>query len=235
MASIIQTFVTTLTKPLHMFQQLKEEGPEAGISHSIYYVLTMGVVAGLITAIQGQFGPVPMIANEPMPKALVWASILIVPLVSLIGSFIGSFVVWILVTGAVFGSMAQYKSIYRVLAVLSTFSPISAILGIIPVAGTWLGIALNIYALVLMIRGVIIVMETKPVRTAVTLGVVFAILFVLGLVARQISDQQMAGIPSDFGDMGAFGDDFGSMSDAELDRELEALANQAKSGAKTAR
>lgn len=232
MSWFIATFIGTWALPFKQYQKLKEEGLEASIKPYVIYVLLVGVIAGLITAIGGQFGPPMTIAGEVMPKWMVWLSIVIVPLVSLIGSFVGSFIVWAIITGIVFGTLSQYKSIYRVLAILSAFSPVSALLGFIPVAGQYLGFALNLWAIVLMIVGVIIVLQTPPIRTAIVLGLVFAVIFAFVIAARVLANRQLTAGGPDFGEFDTLGNEEDNLTDEQLDKELEALANQAKEDAK---
>jgi hypothetical protein len=184
------------------------------------FVVIMGIVSGLITSILGSV--IPGAAVPGASKATIWLAALVVPIVSFLGSFIGAFIIWGLVDGILKGTATEYKTAYRLLALLAAFSPVSALLTMIPKVGQYLAVAVNIWATIVMIQGIIIVRETPKVRTWVTCGILFAFLFIVGLAARVAAQRQLAGGP-DFG--AGVGDNY---SASDLDKELENLANQAK-------
>lgn len=233
--NIIGKFVGMWTSPWKSIETLKSEGLDASIKPSLTFVVIMGLLAGIVTAIIGAFSPAPIVAGEIMPKWLVWLSIVIVPIASLIGSFLGAFLVWALVTGLLFGNATQYKSIYRILAALSAFSPVTAAIASIPKVGSYIAIGINIWALIILIKAIIVVLDTKPVRTAVTLGVAFGLLFLLGFLARISTENALrnqAGA-SDFGNMNDSFMNTAPQGTDDMGAKLDELANQAKDAAKT--
>jgi hypothetical protein len=180
----------------------------------------MGLISGIITAVVGMFLPP---AGATGTRAYVWLAVLVVPVVSFIGSFLGALIIWALVDGVLKGTMAGYGMSYKLIAVLAAFSPISAAVAPIPGVGQYLAIALNIWATIVMIIGIIAVRKTSVVRTWLVCGVLFAFLFLLGVFARIAAQRQFAGGPdlgAQFGEPAAAGDN--------LDAQLENLANQAQ-------
>jgi hypothetical protein len=152
------------------------------------------------------------------------------PNVSFIGSFVGAFIIWGLIDGFLRGTASQYKISYRLLAFLAAFSPVSALLSPIPKVGQYLAIAVNLWATIIMIRGIIIVRDTPSVRTWVICGILFALLFSIGVFARLAAQRQFqAGAPgfSDFAGEEDFGDE-GLTGTDDLDKQLESLAEKAK-------
>ncbi len=226
MNSIISRFVAMWARPFGVMNDVKMEGEDASIKPYIVFIVVMGLVSGLISAIEGMFVP-GAAAAAGGSKATVWLAVLVMPLVSFVGSFIAAFLIWWLTDGVLQGTKSQYKTAYRILAVLAAFTPIATLLGPIPKVGQYLAIAVNLWATIVMIKGIIIVRETPPVRTWVTCGILFIMLFVLGIFARVAAQRQLAGGPAGFGEFGGEpADELGATSD-ELEKQLQDLANKA--------
>ncbi|MFN0118380.1 MAG: Yip1 family protein [Elusimicrobiota bacterium] len=231
MGNIIGKFISAWLKPKAAMEEVKQQGADTSIKPAIIFVLVMGLISGLISAIMGTIFPNPLVAAS---KATTWLAVVIVPLVSVLGSFVGAFIIWGLVDGFLKGTASQYKTSYRLLAVLAAFSPLSALLAPIPKVGQALAIIINVWATLVMIYGITVVMETPKVRTWVICGILFAFLFTLGLLARFAAQQQIGNVPSlpDFeSSLGSATDTLGEESD-QLGRELENLTNQAKDAVK---
>lgn len=235
MNSLISKFMSVWLHPWQAMEGVKQEGENASIVPSMIFVVVMGLVSGLITSIWGTVLPA---AVPGATKATVWLATLVVPLVSFLGSFVGAFIIWGLVDGLLRGTSSQYKTSYRLLALLAAFYPVSSLLSGIPKVGQWLAIVINVWSTVVMIRGIIIVRDTAPVRTWVTCGILFSFLFTLGIFARMEAQRQLQNGPGGFNDFGAsdFGgpiDDLGATSD-NLEEQLQGLAEKAKANIKEA-
>lgn len=225
MSNLIGMFMSAWLSPWTAMQQIKEAGDTAEVKSSMSFVVVMGLISGLITAVIGVLTP----AAVAGPKWMVWLSIVIVPLVSFLGSFIGALIIWALVDGLLRGKSEQYWTSYRILALLAAFSPIAALLTAIPKVGQYLAIAVNVWATIVMIRGIIIVRNTPPVRTWITCGVLFSILFAIGVLARVAASQQaLGGAGFNEFDAGAFGDE-DLAANEDLDKQLQDLAEKAQS------
>ena len=162
----------------------------ANIKKYMMFVIVMGLVSGIITAVVGMFLPP---AGATGTRAYVWLAVAVVPIVSFVGSFLGAIIIWALVDGLLSGKMSEYGLSYKLIAVLAAFSPISAIVAPIPAVGQYLAIALNVWATIVMIIGIIAVRKTSVVRTWVVCGVLFAFLFLLDVFARIAAQRQFAG------------------------------------------
>lgn len=234
--NIVGKFISAWTRPFGAMNDVKMEGESASITPSIIFVVVMGLLNGLITAIIGTIKPSAAVAVGAS-KAMVWSAVLIMPAVALIGSFIAAFIIWGLIDGVLRGTMPQYKTAYRLLAILAAFSPVTALLAAIPgnitatiTIGQVLGFLVNIWATIVMIQGIIIVCDTPKVRTWVTCIVLFGFLFALGLMARVAANQQLqagGGLP-EFGAAGGATDDLALDEGDQLDKQLDSLADKAK-------
>lgn len=235
MNSLVSKFMVVWLHPWQAMNQVKEEGEQSSIVPAMIFVLTMGVLSGIITAIFGLV--LPSAAIPGASKATSLLAVIVVPLVSFIGSFIGAFIIWGIVDGILKGTTAEYKTAYRLLALLAAFSPVSALLSPIPKVGQYLAILVNIWATIVMIQGIVLVRETPKIKTWVTCGILFAALFTLGIFARVAAQRQaqLGGGFNDFNsaDFNAPTDDLGATSD-DLEKQLQELAEKAKAGEKPA-
>ncbi len=226
MNSFIGTFISVLFQPSRSMEGIKAQGQEASIKQAMIFVVIMGIISGIISTVWGFIVPPPQVTSGAVSKASLLLAIPLVPIVSFVLSFLGTFILWGLVHGLLKGSIAEYKTTYRIFALLAAFSPINSLLAPIPVAGQWLAIAINIWGIIILIKGVIIVFNTPVVRSWIFLGTIFILLFLMGLAFRNQAQQQFAAGPNFGAGEGAFGDDLGDGS--ALDKELEELANKAK-------
>src|SRR5581483_380873 len=126
MNSIVAKFIGTWFHPWQAMGMLKTEGEDASITPAMVYIVVLGIISGLITSLYGVF--LPSAAIPGTSKAAAWLALALVPAVSFVGSFIGAFIIWGLIDGWLKGTSAQYKTSYRLLAVLAAFSPVSALL-----------------------------------------------------------------------------------------------------------
>lgn len=231
MNNMIATFLNVLMRPWPTLAGLKAQGAQVTLKPAMLFIVVMGLLSGVISALWGVALPPAPVAAGQLGRWSALLAIPLVPVLTFVLSFIGTFVLWGLVEGFLRGSMVGYKTMYRIFALLAAFSPVSALVSPIPTVGPWLGLAINIWGIIVLIRGIIIVMDTPSTRTWTVLGLIFLFLLALGFVFRAETQRQLqsgAAFPELGG--GAFGDDLGD--DEALNRELEALANQAKEAAK---
>src|ERR1044071_4264925 len=233
MNSLINKFVSVLIHPWASMETVKSEGEAASLKSSMIFVIVMGLVSGVLTSIWGFVVPPSQVSSGEVTKLSLLLAIPLVPIVSFLLSFVGTFILWGLVHGLLKGTLGEYKTIYRIFALLAAFSPINSILAPIPKVGEWLAIGVNIWGIIVLIQGIVIVVETPKVRSWVILGVIFVVLFLLGLVFRNEAQRQLAGGSTlselGGGGKGAYGDDLGS--EEALNKELEDMANKAKAQA----
>jgi hypothetical protein len=230
MGNIVNKMLGVLLHPWESMGVVKSEGDGVGLKPSILFIVIVGVVSGVISSIWGFILPPPPVAAGEVSRWSILLAIPLVPLISFLLSFVGAFILWGLVLGFLKGSSADYRTMYRLFALLSAFSPLNALLSPIPTVGPWLGVAINIWGVVVLIRGIILVFSTPPVRSGVILGLIFLALLALGLVFRAETQRQLAGGP-DFAGLNT-GANFDDLGDEEaLNKELEEMANKAKAEA----
>lgn len=234
MGNLVGMFVGAWLHPWKTMEAIRAEGyadaPAGGglwanIKKYALFIVAMGLISGLITSIMGTIMPPPQATGN---KGLIWLMVVIIPLFSFLGSFLGALIVAALVDGLLSFKVQQYGLSYKLIAVLAAFSPVSALVAGIPVAvggatvGQILSIGLNLWATAVMVGGIIIVRRTPVVRTVVVCGLLFLFLLLLSIFARVASQRQLAGnanLGGGFSDNAGFGGD-------DLDRQLENLSSQ---------
>ena len=134
-SSIINDAIHVITNPVGFYRQMAKSG---GYAAPIVFVIVMAVIAGLMVAILSLFG-----ANMSAGTAIGLMAILIIPIMALIGSFIGAailFVIWKLL-----GSEESFESAYRCVAYSTAIIPITALMGLIPYLGSIIKLAWSTY------------------------------------------------------------------------------------------
>lgn len=138
-AAIPQTAIKVLTSPSAFFREMPKTG---GFIEPLVFALVMGIIGGLIQAVLGIVG-----LRFVTGAAMALASIILLPIFIVIGSFIGAailFVIWKLM-----GSQESYETAYRCGAYISALTPITTILGIIPFIGSPIGVVLMTFFIVI--------------------------------------------------------------------------------------
>lgn len=138
-SAIPQTAIKVLTSPAAFFREMPKTG---GFIEPLAFALVMGVIGGLIQAVLGVVG-LRFVAGA----AMALASIILLPIFIVIGSFIGAaimFVIW-----KILGSQESFETAYRCGAYITVLSPIVTILGIIPYLGSPIGIVLMTFFIVM--------------------------------------------------------------------------------------
>jgi len=223
MKSILGRFMSMWLHPWATMQGIKEEGEEAGIKFSMIFIVAMGLLSGLLTAVMGTVFPQPGFQGGAMA---LWIAAIAVPILSFIFSFIGAFILWgPFAFGFLKGTLNQYKTCYRLLATLTAFGPVSSLLAPLPKVGVFIGVVINIWALIVMIKGLMIVLETPKVRSII-LGVFLGGVIVMGLIFQSVALRQLQGGPGGAQTFGGL-DDL-NLDEDELNKQLEELAAEAR-------
>lgn len=171
-AEIPQKAVRIVTAPAEYFKELPKTG---GFVDPLIFAAIMGVVAGIIYAVFGILGLGYM-------KAGVVGSLLMIiyfPVGTVIIGFVTAailFVIWKLM-----GSQENYETSYRCMAYLMALSPIVALLGLIPYAGSIINMAIYVYYIVV----VSVQVHNLPSQKAwLIFGIIGGIFALLGLRAE---------------------------------------------------
>jgi hypothetical protein len=219
MNNMLQLFIGAWFRPWDTMRVVKEQPQETSIQPTVIYIVLIGLLSGIIAAVMGFVFPDARLAASGLPKWSVASSVLLLPLFYFVGSFLSAGIVWGIVVGFVRGNGSEYKTIYRLMAVPVAFYPISTLLAPLPWGGQWAAIAINIWATVVLIGGIVIVMDAPKVRTAVTFVLIFLAFIALAFLATLATRSQFPGQPL------AASDDL-NLKDEELDAQLDELLNK---------
>lgn len=236
MNNMLQLFIGAWMHPWRTMGMVKEQPQDTSIKPAIVYVVVVGLISGLITGLMGYAYPDPRLLAGGVTRSFALWSILLLPLFYAIGSFISATIVWGIVVGFVRGSMAEYKTIYRLLIVPVAFYPVSTLLAAVPPEWgllldnitQWIAVGINVWATAVLIGGVVIVMGTPKVRTIVTFVLIFLTFIALSFLMMFSMRSQIPGQPLTAGDFGA--GDF-DVSDEELDAQLDDMVGKGKNPA----
>ena len=134
---ILNNMKKIITNPVGFFQSMPKSG---GFVEPIIFMVSMGVVAGIIQALLGIVG----LFHTSFFGALSF--IIIVPVLATIFGFVGAailFVIW-----KIMGSQQSFETAYRCGAYTGGIVPISTVLSIIPFIGSLVGLVWMTYLLV---------------------------------------------------------------------------------------
>ncbi|MFK8049836.1 MAG: YIP1 family protein [Halioglobus sp.] len=170
---IVETAKRVITDPTEFYQSM---APTGGYGNPIVFVVVLGVAGGLIGSIWALFG-----AGPAAGFASGLASIIMLPVFMVIGSFIAGlilFVIWKLM-----GSTYGYETAYRCVAFSMAILPVVAVVGLIPYLGQ---ILQTVWACWLMYIASIQVHKIN----AGTAKIVFAVLAALTLFSNVSTEYQ---------------------------------------------
>ncbi len=179
-SSVINDAMHVITNPVGFYRHMAKSG---GYAAPIVFVIVMAVIAGLMVAILSLFG-----ANMSAGMAIGFMAILIIPIMALIGSFIGAailFVIWKLL-----GSEESFETAYRCVAYSTAIIPITASLGLIPYLGSIIKLAWSTY---LIYVASVEVHNLKAGTAMAVFGVLGSLMLLIALsgerAARSLSGQ----------------------------------------------
>jgi hypothetical protein len=172
-----------LVNPKSYFSTMKTTG---GLGEPVIKALIYGAIAGIISFIWsllhlggGMFGGGVGI------MILIWTII-----GAVIGLFIGA-VVTLIISSICKGS-TDFEANARVTAAVMVIMPISALLGFItgfsPIAGSIVGLAVNVFALYLFYHGLVEALKANPATTKIVMYVligIFVLFMLIGFGARR--------------------------------------------------
>jgi len=139
-AAMPQTAISVITSPAAFFREMPKAG---GFGDPLLFMIIMGGVSGLVQAIVGILG---LKAGIGFGMAIL--SVILYPILFGVLGFIGAALLYLL--WKLMGSQESYETAYRCLAYVTALVPVTTLLGVIPVVGALLSIALFTYFYVLM-------------------------------------------------------------------------------------
>lgn len=196
--TILEQAKKVITNPVEFYRHMPKSG---GFVEPILFVVVMaGIGAILMTALSfvglGAIGTM----------AVGIGAIILMPIFALIGSFIGSailFVIWKLM-----GSQESFEVAYRCAAYASAIYPIAMLAGLIPYLGSIVGIAWGMY---LMIIATTEVHQLKTKAAAVVFGGI-GLIFIAMNLSSEMAARHMA---AEFEHVGAQLEDLKDMEPEE--------------------
>ena len=170
-SAIPQTAVKVITSPAAFYRGMPKKG---GFGDPLVFMLVMGAITGILQAVFSLVG-----LRFAQGAAAGMAAMVYVPVAVLIGGFIGAailFVIWKLM-----GSQEGYETAYRCGAYASAFSPIIAILGLVPYAGMVAGTVIWVYLLVV---ASVEVHRILPARAWLVFGIIGLFFIAMGITSE---------------------------------------------------
>ncbi|MBI5641148.1 MAG: YIP1 family protein [Nitrospirae bacterium] len=177
-AAIPQTAIRVITSPAAFFREMPKAG---GFVEPLIFAVVMGIAGGLIQTVL-HLAKLQLAVGMGMGLA----SIIIMPIVIAVFSFIGAailFVIWKLM-----GSQESYETAYRCGAYLTALTPITTILGIIPYAGSAIGLVIMTFYLVVASVEV----HKIPAQKAWLVFGILAAIFIAMSISAQFAAKRMA-------------------------------------------
>lgn len=132
---VIDDAKAVLTDPVNFYRTMSTTG---GYAEPAIFVAVMGATLGILMTFYSLFG-----AQGIGTMAVGFASFIIMPIMAVIGSFIGAlimFVIWKLM-----GSDYDYETAYRCVAHATALYPIMGVISLIPYLGTIVGVLWGMY------------------------------------------------------------------------------------------
>lgn len=178
LATVIDDAKRVCTDPSGFYSSMPKSG---GYAEPAIFVAVMAAILGLLMSVFALFG-----GNYLGSMAISMASVIIMPIMGVIGSFIGAlvmFVIWKLM-----GSTQSYAVSYRCIAYATAIYPVTGLLSIIPYLGTIIGTLWGIY---LMYVASIHVHSIKQKTAQIAMGILAAFM-VLYQVSTEVAGRKIA-------------------------------------------
>ncbi len=180
LGKVIEDARQVVTQPVAFYKSMQQSG---GFAEPCIFLVVMAVIMGAMAALLSFFG-----LGKIGAVAIGLGSIIIIPVMALIGSFVGAlimFVIWKLM-----GSEKDYETAYRCIAYASVIYPVMPLLGWMPYLGTIVGVGWGMF---LMYIATLEVHQIKQQTAQLVIGVIAAILIFMQLsgeyTARNIQAQ----------------------------------------------
>lgn len=181
--AVVSNAKAVITDPASFFAAMPKTG---GFVEPVVFVAVLAVATGVV----GIFLALVGLGAAPTFRAALMASILL-PVFGTIFSFVGAavlFVVWKLI-----GSNESYETAYRCGAYMTAISPVTTLLGVIPVLGTLIALG---WALYLAVQASQHVHGVAPQKAWIAFGALFGIMTLMSIsgemAARRLEDRMQA-------------------------------------------
>ncbi len=183
--SFIKDTIDVLVKPKSYFSTMKTTG---GIAEPLIKALIYGVLAGIIALIWGLLkigGSVGIFGGAIGVMMFIWYII-----GAIIGLFIGAVI--LLIISAICKGSTDFEANTRVTASVMVIMPIGALLGFVSglnsMAGSIIGLVINLFALYLLYHGLVEALKAKPASSkilTIILAALLVLFFLVGLGVKK--------------------------------------------------
>lgn len=137
LSKVINDALAVIRQPVEYYRSMPKSG---GFAEPLIFVVVMAVAAAIIFSVFSLFG------GGRFAAAGI-ASLIFIPVMMLIWSFISAgimFIIWKLM-----GSTENYETAYRCVASATAIFPITAVLSLIPYIGSIIGVVWGMYLMVI--------------------------------------------------------------------------------------
>jgi hypothetical protein len=194
--TVIADAKAVLTGPMAFYERMATTG---GLAEPAIFAAVMGAVSGLIIAVLSLIG-----FGAVGAMAAGFVAIFIMPIVAVIGSFIGGavmFVIWKLM-----GSERSFEASYRSVAHATALYPVNALIGLVPYLGTIVGLLWGFY---LMYCATLKVHAISEGKARLVLGILAGVMLFFQVGAEITTRNMQANMEAQVEEMGASMEDFG--------------------------
>jgi len=177
-AAIPQTAIRFITGPAAFYREMPKSG---GYVEPLVFMVVIGVIVGLVQAFGFFIG-----LNPAAGVVTGIASVVVVPVMVAVFGFVGAaimFAIW-----KIIGSQESYETAYRCTAYASSFSPIIAVIGLIPYVGGAIGVV--IWTILLIIASTEV--HNIPASKAKMVFGIIAVVLILFSISGQFAARKMA-------------------------------------------
>ncbi len=173
---MINTWVNGILKPKQTFAS---EKANAKLGKGIINYIIAGLISGIIAWIVAMIAPGLLPGGPTAAAAIGIATVIISPIMAVIGSLIGIGIVWIF--AKLFGGKGTYTSLYYLVSIVAVPFAVLNIVQYIPAVGPILGLLVGLYALYIYVLAVMSSQELTMGKAI--LAVVVPIIIVAIIVA----------------------------------------------------
>lgn len=213
LGKLIADAKAVITNPVGFYRNMPKTG---GFAEPVIFVLVMAAITGLLVAVFSMLG-----IGQVGGMAVGFLAIIILPIMALIGSFIGAlvmFVIWKLM-----GSPHGFETAYRSVAYAAAIYPITFFLGLMSYIGSIIGVCWGMYLLFTASQEV----HGASRQTAMIVFGVLALLVVFFQVSSEMAARKMTAKMEEFGgSMEKFGKSMEKMGEAMENSEGIKTAEQ---------
>jgi len=207
LGKVIDDAMLVITQPREFYRNMRKTG---GFAEPCIYLLVMAALGGVLATVLSMLG-----LNQVGSMSIGLVSIIVFPIMALIGSFIGAlimFVIWKLM-----GSEHNYEVAYRSIAYTGAIYPAVMLFSLVPYLGTIAGVCWGMY---LMYIATVQVHGVAEKTAQLGIGIITFLLLMIQLSAEHTSRNLQATMESLGHDMESSAEELGKAIEAIADKDM---------------